>query len=114
VLIEERLTVRDFDETTITQAVLDSFRATPAPRLKGIMTSLVEHLHAFVRDVELTLDEWQRAIDFLTRTGQTCTATRQDFILLSDTLGVSMLVGAVNHHLPEKTTETTVLGPFYV
>jgi hydroxyquinol 1,2-dioxygenase len=106
--------MRDFDETNITQAVVERFQTTPDPRLKQIMTRLVQHLHDFVRDVELTFDEWQYAIDFLTRTGQTCTATRQEFILLSDTLGVSMLVDAINHHMPEEATETTVLGPFYV
>jgi hydroxyquinol 1,2-dioxygenase len=114
VLIEEKLSMRDLDGSTITQAVVDSFRTTPDPRLKRIMTSLVEHLHDFVRDVELTFDEWQYAIDFLTRTGQTCTATRQEFILLSDTLGVSMLVDAIAHPSPKEATETTVLGPFYV
>jgi hydroxyquinol 1,2-dioxygenase len=114
VLIEEKLTMHDLDEATITQAVVDSFRTAPDPRLKRIMTSLVEHLHAFVRDVELTFDEWQYAIDFLTRTGQTCTATRQESILLSDTLGVSMLVDIINHRMPDEATETTVLGPFYV
>lgn len=106
--------MRDLDETTITQAVLDQFQATSDPRLKQIINSLVEHLHGFVRDIELTFDEWQYAIDFLTRTGQTCTAKRQEFILLSDTLGVSMLVDAINHRMPENATETTVLGPFYV
>jgi hydroxyquinol 1,2-dioxygenase len=106
--------MRDFDETNITDAVVDRFQMTPDPRLKRIMTSLVEHLHYFVRDVELTFDEWQYAIEYLTRTGQTCTSTRQEFILLSDTLGVSMLVDAINHRMPEDATETTVLGPFYV
>ncbi|UVF22208.1 intradiol ring-cleavage dioxygenase (plasmid) [Microvirga terrae] len=106
--------MRDYDESTITRAVVDSFRITPDPRLRQIMISLTEHLHDFVRDVELTFAEWQYAIEFLTRTGQTCTATRQEFILLSDTLGVSMLVDAINHGAPEEVTETTVLGPFYV
>jgi hydroxyquinol 1,2-dioxygenase len=106
--------MRDFDETNITDAVVDRFQMTPDPRLKRIMTSLVEHLHYFVRDVELTFDEWQYAIEYLTRTGQTCTSTRQEFILLSDTLGVSMLVDAINHRMLEDATETTVLGPFYV
>ncbi len=78
------------------------------------MTSLVRHLHDFVRDVELTEAEWTQAIDFLTRTGQLCTAKRQEFILLSDTLGVSMLVDAINHRFAQGTTETTVMGPFYV
>ena len=106
--------MRDLDESNITQAVVDRFQTTSDPRLKQVMTSLVEHLHDFVRDIELTFDEWRYAVDFLTRTGQTCTATRQEFILLSDTLGVSMLVDAINHRMPEEATETTVLGPFYV
>jgi len=106
--------MRDFDEKNITEAVVDRFQSTPDPRLKTIMTSLVRHLHDFVRDVELTTDEWYVAIDFLTRTGQICSSTRQEFILLSDTLGVSMLVDAVNHRMPKGATETTVQGPFYV
>lgn len=84
------------------------------PRLRRIMTSLVEHLHAFVRDVELTEAEWAVAIDFLTRTGQICSGNRQEFILLSDALGVSMLVDAINHRKPGGATETTVFGPFHV
>jgi len=106
--------MRDFDETNITAAVIEQFGAATDPRLKRIMTSLVQHLHDFVRDVEPTFEEWSFAIDYLTRTGQTCTDKRQEFILLSDTLGLSMLVDAVNHRMPEGATETTVLGPFYV
>lgn len=106
--------MRDFDEQNITAAVIDRFQKTPDPRLKKIMTSLVQHLHDFVRDVELTEDEWAQAIDFLTRTGKLCTDRRQEFILLSDTLGVSMLVDAINHRFAKGITETTVLGPFYV
>jgi hydroxyquinol 1,2-dioxygenase len=106
--------MRDFDERNITDAVIDRFKNTPDPRLKTIMNSLVRHLHDFVRDVELTFDEWCFAVDFLTRTGQICNSKRQEFILLSDTLGISMLVDAVNHRMPEGATATTVLGPFYV
>ncbi len=106
--------MRDFDEQNITAAVIDRFGNTPDPRLKKIMTSLIQHLHDFVRDVELTEDEWAQAIDFLTRTGKICTDRRQEFILLSDTLGVSMLVDAINHRFAQGITETTVLGPFYV
>jgi hydroxyquinol 1,2-dioxygenase len=106
--------MRDFDEHNITEAVIERFADTPDPRLKNIMTSLVQHLHDFVRDVELTYEEWTVAIDFLTRTGQICNDKRQEFILLSDTLGVSMLVDAINHRMPEGATQTTVLGPFYV
>lgn len=104
----------DFDEHTITDAVVDRFADTPDPRLKAIMGSLVRHLHGFIRDVEPTFDEWMGAIQFLTRTGQMCSDTRQEFILLSDVLGASMLVDALNHRQPEGATETTVLGPFYV
>jgi len=106
--------MRDLNEHTITAAVLDRFAETPDPRLKAVLDSLVRHLHGFVRDVEPTFDEWQQAIAYLTRTGQTCTDTRQEFILLSDTLGVSMLVDAINHRMPQGATETTVLGPFHV
>jgi hydroxyquinol 1,2-dioxygenase len=106
--------VRDFNENNITDAVIDRFKNTPDPRLKKVLTSLVKHLHDFVRDVELTEAEWTQAIAFLTRTGQLCTDKRQEFILLSDTLGVSMLVDAINHRFAKGATETTVLGPFYV
>ncbi|AOJ94833.1 intradiol ring-cleavage dioxygenase [Burkholderia multivorans] len=84
------------------------------PRLRQIMTSLVKHLHAFAKDVELTQQEWEYAIDFLTRTGQICTNERQEFVLLSDTLGFSMLVDAINNRRPSGATENTVLGPFHV
>jgi hydroxyquinol 1,2-dioxygenase len=104
----------EVDETTITRAVLDRLSDCPSPRLREVSEALVRHLHAFVREVEPTMDEWMAGIEFLTRTGQTCSATRQEFILLSDTLGVSMLVDAINHRFAEGVTETTVLGPFYV
>lgn len=106
--------MRNFNEHTITEAVIERFSGTPDPRLKAITTSLVQHLHNFVRDIEPSFEEWMAAIEFLTRTGQTCTDKRQEFILLSDTLGVSMLVDALNHRMPAGATETTVLGPFYV
>jgi hydroxyquinol 1,2-dioxygenase len=104
----------DVDETTITQAVLDRLTACRSPRLRQVSEALVRHLHAFVREVEPTMDEWMTGIEFLTRTGQICSNTRQEFILLSDTLGVSMLVDAINHRFAAGVTETTVLGPFYV
>src|ERR1700735_4254045 len=106
--------MRDFDENNITAAVIHRYENTPDPRLKKIMTSLVQHLHDFVRDVEPPGAEWGQAVDFLTRTGKLYTDKRQEFILLSDTLGVSMLVDAINHRFAEGTTETTVKGPFYV
>jgi hydroxyquinol 1,2-dioxygenase len=105
---------RDFDEHSISDAVIARFAATENPRLKQILTSLVRHAHDFVRDVELTQDEWFYAIQFLTRVGHMSDDKRQEFILLSDTLGISMLVDAINHRQPEGATETTVLGPFYV
>lgn len=106
--------MRQFDEASLTEAVIARFGETPDPRLRQVMQSLVRHLHAFVRDIEPSFDEWRLAIDFLTRTGQMCDDKRQEFILLSDTLGVSMLVDAINHRLPEGATPTTVLGPFFV
>jgi len=106
--------IRDFDERSITDAVIDRFQNTPDPRLKKIITCLVRHLHDFVREVDLTFDEWLYAIRFLTRTGRICSDSRQEFVLLSDTLGISMLVDAINHRMPEGATATTVLGPFYV
>lgn len=83
-------------------------------RLAEVMRSLVRHLHAFIKDVELTQDEWGVAIDFLTRTGQICDDKRQEYILLSDVLGASMLVDAINNRRPTGATENTVLGPFHV
>jgi hydroxyquinol 1,2-dioxygenase len=108
------MSTRDFDELSITEAVIERFADTPDPRLKQVLESLVRHAHDFVRDVDLTMDEWLFAIQFLTRTGHMSDDKRQEFILLSDTLGVSMLVDAINHRMPAGTTETTVLGPFYV
>jgi catechol 1,2-dioxygenase len=78
------------------------------------MARLVTHLHAFIKDVELTQEEWANAIGFLTRTGQICDGNRQEYILLSDVLGVSMLVDAINNRRPTGATENTVLGPFHV
>lgn len=84
-----------------------------APRLREVMTLLIRHLHSFVREAGLTHAEWQAGIEFLTRTGQMCSESRQEFILLSDILGVSMLVDAVAHHSGDGITDSTVLGPFY-
>jgi len=104
----------DLNEDTITDAVLDRFAGTPDARLKHLVQATVRHLHALVRETEPTFEEWRVAIDFLTRTGQMCSDVRQEFILLSDVLGVSMLVDAINHRQPDGATETTVLGPFHV
>ena len=106
--------MRNFDETNITSAVLERVRNASSPRTRQISAALVRHLHAFVREIEPSQAEWASAIEFLTRTGHMCSDTRQEFILLSDALGVSMLVNAINHRLPGNATETTVLGPFYV
>ena len=106
--------MRNLDENTITDEVISRIAEDTNPRLKQIMTSLIRHAHAFIRDVQLTEAEWAFAIDFLTRVGKTCTDKRQEFILLSDTLGISMLVDAINHRMPEGATESSVLGPFYV
>lgn len=105
--------MHDESEAQITANALRSLENVQNPRLKRIMTSLITHLHAFVRDVELTEAEWFQGIQFLTRTGQMCDDRRQEFILLSDTLGVSMLVDAINHRTNGVATASTVLGPFY-
>ena len=84
------------------------------PRLRRVMAALVAHLHAFAKEVELTEAEWAFAIDFLTRAGQMCSDERQEFILLSDVLGLSMLVDAINNRRPAGATENTVFGPFHV
>lgn len=84
-------------EDQITSEVVERFEGTPDPRLRRIMQSLVRHAHAFVKDVELTEAEWFQAIQFLTRTGQMCSDKRQEFILLSDTLGISMVVDLICH-----------------
>ena len=105
--------MRNIDEHTITKAVIAHLADTPDPRLKALMTGLVRHLHDFVRELKPTEAEWAQAIGFLTDTGQMCSGTRQEFILLSDTLGVSMLVTALNHAHPPGATEATVFGPFH-
>ena len=101
-------------ETQLVDSVLARMTNAQDPRFKQIMASLVRHLHAFVRETGLTEAEWLAGIRFLTATGQKCDDRRQEFILLSDTLGVSMLVDAINHRKPGGATESTVLGPFYV
>ena len=106
--------MREFNELTITAAALGRVSAAPDPRMRQVSDALVRHLHAFVREIEPSFEEWMQGIEFLTRTGQMCDDKRQEFILLSDTLGVSMLVDAINHRGATGATETTVLGPFYV
>ncbi|MGH7098206.1 MAG: intradiol ring-cleavage dioxygenase [Stellaceae bacterium] len=105
---------RNKTEDDITAEVLERFAGTPDPRLRRIMLALVRHLHAFAREVELTEAEWFQAIEILTETGRLwCSDKRQEFILFSDTLGVSMVVDLLNHRKPEGATESTVFGPFH-
>jgi catechol 1,2-dioxygenase len=102
-------------EDEITQEVVSRLEATPDPRLREVMQALVRHLHAFAKDVRLTDGEWMKGIQFLTATGHITDNVRQEFILLSDTLGLSSLVDTINHSDVESlATEPTILGPFYV
>jgi hydroxyquinol 1,2-dioxygenase len=106
--------MRNLNQHNITDAVLASFANTPDPRLKEIISSLIKHLHDFARDVKLTEEEWFKGIQYLTATGHKCTGTRQEFILLSDVLGLSMLTIAMNQDKPAGCTEATVFGPFFL
>jgi hydroxyquinol 1,2-dioxygenase len=106
--------MQELSPETITDAVLDQMATTPDPRLKEIMASAVKHLHAFARDVNLTPGEWIKGIEFMTMVGKTCTSARQEFILLSDTLGLSALVNGLHDKTAvEEGTHTSLLGPFY-
>ena len=105
--------MRQFNEDNLTEAVVTRLKKTKNPRLKEIMQSAVKHLHAFAREVKLTEEEWFEGIKFLTATGKMCDDKRQEFILLSDVLGLSMMVVALNHKTPPGATEATVLGPFF-
>ena len=111
--MQDTITRRSTTEDDITAEVLRRFEAAADPRLREIMLALVRHLHAFVKDVQLSEAEWFAAIQFLTDTGQMCSDRRQEFILLSDTLGVSMVVDLLNHRKPQGATESTVFGPFH-
>ncbi len=106
--------IRNFNEKTLTAEVLRRIARTPDKRLKQVMTSFIKHVHAFVREVRPTQEEWFQGIQFLTQTGHMCDDRRQEFILLSDTTGVSMLVDFINYGKTGKATESTVLGPFFV
>lgn len=110
--------IRKFTEKTLTAEVLKRVGKAPDKRTRRIMQSLVKHLHAFVREVRPTQEEWFQGIQFLTNTGHLCDDKRQEFILMSDTLGVSMLVDFINYGKAKAgkltTTESTVLGPFFV
>lgn len=103
-----------FEEATSAEVVLARMGPDVAPRLKAVMGALVRHLHEAVKEIRPSHDEWLAAIHFLTQTGQLCSDWRQEFILLSDTLGVTMLVDAINHPRDTGATENTILGPFYV
>jgi hydroxyquinol 1,2-dioxygenase len=105
--------MREFDEQSITAAVLARMDQCDDARFKQVMTSLITHLHGFVREVKLTDAEWFGAIQFLTDVGKTCSEKRQEYILLSDTLGVSILVITLNHPASGGTTDSTVQGPYY-
>jgi len=106
--------MRNINEDTITQAVLAAMSGCRDNRLRTVMTGLIQHLHSFATEVKLTEDEWRYAIDFLTRVGHITDDRRQEFVLLSDTLGLSMLVTTQNNRKASECTEATVLGPFFV
>lgn len=106
--------MRNINEDNITQAVLAAMSGCSDERLKTVMASLVQHLHAFAREVKLTESEWLEGIKFLTGVGHITDERRQEFVLLSDTLGLSMLVTTQNNQKPAECTEATVLGPFFV
>jgi hydroxyquinol 1,2-dioxygenase len=105
--------MRQFTEDNLTDAVVARLKQTKDKRLKELMTSAVKHLHAFAREVNLTEEEWFEGIKFLTAVGQKCDGKRQEFILMSDVLGLSMMVVALNHKTAPGATEATVLGPFF-
>ena len=106
--------MKELTPETITAAVLEQMATTPDARLKEIMAAAVKHLHAFAREVDLKPDEWIKGIEFMTRVGQMCTPERQEFILLSDTMGLSALVNGLHDKTAiEEGTHTSLLGPFY-
>ena len=111
---EKQLAMENLNANHITESVLERLANTPDPRLKEIMLSLVRHLHGFAREVQLTEAEWLKGIEFLTQTGHITNAQRQEFILLSDVLGLSMLTVVMNNDKPDACTQATVLGPFHV
>ncbi len=108
------MAIRNFDAETLTAEVLRSVEAAENPRAKEVLTSLIRHLHGFVREVRPTTAEWMAGIKLLIETGRWCDDKRNEFILMSDTLGVSMLVDFLNYGKAEGCTESTVLGPFFV
>src|SRR6266404_4038124 len=104
---------RNTTEDDITAEALQRFAGTQDPRLRQIILGLIRHLHDFVKEVELTEAEWFQAIGILTEAGRMCSDKRQEFILFSDTLGVSMVVDLISHRKPDGATESTVFGPFH-
>ena len=107
-------TIRMIDENTITDAAIEQMSGTANPRMKFVMEKLVRHLHDFAREVDLTPQEWIDGISFLTAVGQKCTPTRQEFILFSDTLGLSSLVNSLHDkRATNESTKSSLLGPFY-
>jgi hydroxyquinol 1,2-dioxygenase len=106
--------IQYFSEETSVETVNARMGTTTTPRMAEVMSRLVKHLHAFAKEVHLTQAEWDIGIEFLTKTGQICSGERQEFILLSDVLGFSMLVDAINNRRPAGATENTVFGPFHV
>ena len=104
---------RQFNEDNLTAEVVKRLGKTKDKRLRELMTSAVKHLHAFARETKLTEEEWFEGIKFLTSVGQKCDDKRQEFILLSDVLGLSMMIVALNHKTAPGATEATVLGPFF-
>lgn len=109
------MTIESMTEDGLTAEVVNRLGATPDPRLREIMQAAVRHLHEFAKEVRLTNEEWWAGVQFLTATGQMCDEVRQEFILLSDTLGFSSLIDIINHsHVEDMVTENTILGPFYV
>ena len=106
--------MQDLDENTVTDATLAQMASTPDPRLRQIMEAAVRHMHAFAREVDLTPAEWLTAIGFLTDVGKACTDIRQEFILLSDVLGLSAVVNALHDKkAAELGTQSSLLGPFF-
>lgn len=106
--------MQELTPETITDAVLDQMATTPDPRMREVMASAVRHLHAFAREANLTPAEWIKGIAFMTAVGKICTPARQEFILLSDTLGLSALVNGLHDSTAmEEGTHTSLLGPFY-
>lgn len=105
--------MRNLSEANLSESVITAMSGAKDARFKTVMSSLIKHLHAFIQEVELTEAEWAAGIQFLTAVGQKCNEKRQEFILLSDTLGATTMKDLVNNRKPPGVTEYTILGPFY-